>query len=457
MAGGRGSCGALSVGAPWARPRHEVLLLALVALAALSPLYVVSSQDISRLCLTRALVSGSLTVAPCVGLEVDRARFDGKIYSDKAPGMSMLALPIAEAVALPAPSHWHFGRDYPVWLVRVLTSGVAFLFLAFALGRVSEGLARGTGGVTLVTFALATLVSSLAPTTFDHVTAGAFGFAAFLCAWRRHPGLAGLLAGAALNVEYESGIILVLLGIYVARGGVRSIMRYVLGVVPGALVLGGYDWAAFGSPLHVSYRYVANKYALAQASGFFGIGLPRWHSTIQVLFGDRGLLVVAPVLVAALIGLALLARQYPFEALTCAAIFAVFLLMTCGYFLPYGGISPGPRFLVPAIPFLAVGLGPAFARLPLITSLSAVASLIASTAVALTWPWEGGIGYRQTVWGELVRLLSGARSRLGRDLVSNATTWLGLTDPEAALFVAVCAVSAFVIAGAALEGRSRRA
>jgi hypothetical protein len=438
------------VAVPWARPRHELLLLVLVALAALSPVYVVSSQDISRLCLTRSLVQGRLTVAPCVGHEVDKARFDGRTYSDKAPGMSVLALPVAEAVRLPAPAHWRFGRDLKVWLVRVLTSGIAFVFLAFAVGRVAEGLSPGTGGLALVTFALATLVGALAATTFDHVTAGALGFAAFLCAWRRRPGLAGLLTGAALCVEYETGIVVAILALYVALGGVRPAVRYVLGVLPGALLLGAYDWAAFGSPLHPSYRYVANKYAASQATGLFGITLPRWHSTTQVLFGDRGILVAAPVLLAALLGLALLARRHLFEALTCAAIFLGFLLLEFGYFLPYGGVSPGPRFLVPAIPFLAVGLGPALARLPVVTTLLAAASLVASTALALTWSWESGVGYRQTVWGEVVRLVTGARSRLPHHLASNVTTWLGLTGSQAALFVGACALCAFAIAVADL-------
>jgi len=47
---------------PWRRPRNELLLLVLVAVAALSSIYVVSSQDISRLCLTRALLHGHVRV-----------------------------------------------------------------------------------------------------------------------------------------------------------------------------------------------------------------------------------------------------------------------------------------------------------------------------------------------------------------------------------------------------------
>src|SRR5215208_1530551 len=177
---------------PWRRPRRELLLLALVAAAALSPVYATSGQDIPRLCLTRALAHGHVDVGRCIGAAIDRARRDGRTYSDKPPGMSTLALPAAEAVRLPAPSRWTFEGDPRVWAVRVLVSGIAYLFLALVLGRVSEGLAPGHGGEAVAAFALGTLVFPLAATTFGHVTSAVLGFGAFVLAWRGRPGLAGL-------------------------------------------------------------------------------------------------------------------------------------------------------------------------------------------------------------------------------------------------------------------------
>ena len=56
--------------------------------------------------------------------------------------------------------------------------------------------------------------------------------------------------------------------------------------------------------------------------------MPTLHGLKQVLVGDRGAGVAAGMTVA-------------------------FVLSDAGYFLPYGGNSPGPRFLVPALPFLA--------------------------------------------------------------------------------------------------------
>ena len=43
---------------------------------------------------------------------------------------------------------------------------------------------------------------------------------------------------------------------------------------------------------------------------------------------------------------------------------AGYILANCGYFQPYGGDSPGPRFLAVALPFLALGLANAFAWRP---------------------------------------------------------------------------------------------
>src|ERR1700733_10611339 len=139
---------------PLRQPAHELLLLALVAFVALSPVNHASDPDASRLCLSQALADGRLTISPCIGDSVDWSHYDGRVYSDKAPGMSVLSVPFVEAVRLRPPDRWVSSGDLRVWAVHVLTTGVAFLLLAAAVGRVAEGLAQGCGGVALVAFAL---------------------------------------------------------------------------------------------------------------------------------------------------------------------------------------------------------------------------------------------------------------------------------------------------------------
>jgi hydrogenase-4 membrane subunit HyfE len=432
---------------PWARPRYELLLLALVAVATLSSVYVVSTQDVTRLCLTQALRSGHLTIQPCAGNTIDQASYNNHNYTDKAPGLSVLAVPAAVVTRLPTASAWTFEGDPHLWAVRLLTSGIAFLLLAFAVGRVSEGIAPGYGSAALVTFALATYVAPLAASTFDHVLAGAFAFGAFVLAWSGRYGLAGLMAGIAATTNYTTGLVAIVLAVYVLLAGVRPLLRYAIGALPPLALLGAYNWAAFGSPFHLSYRYVANQYAGDQASGFFGINVPHLHGTGQVFLGDRGLLVASPVVVAAAAGLVLLARTHRREAITCGVVFALLLLANCGYFKPYGGISPGPRFLVPALPFLALGLAPAFARWRLVTSALAAVSIVAMTTLTLTWAETLDFNYRQTVWGELVRFLKErGSSRLVSILTKNAIVWAGPNRLVAAAVVCACAVGAFVLA-----------
>ena len=80
------------------------------------------------------------------------------------------------------------------------------------------------------------------------------------------------------------------------------------GLPPLAALL-AYNAAAFGSPLHLSYRYEAPPFSEQQHHGFFGIGVPTLHGLEEVLIGDRGLLLFSPVLVLAAVGLWLLWRQ----------------------------------------------------------------------------------------------------------------------------------------------------
>ena len=432
---------------PWRRPRHELLLLALVAGVALSPVNVTNPQDVSRLCLTRALEHGQFVVDQCVGNgDTDRAFRAGHVYSDKAPGMSVLALPAAEAVGLPPPSDWNPKGDLKLWAIRVLGSGIAFLLCALLVGRIAEGLAQGWGGASLVAFAIGTLAAPFAATTFDHVTAAALGFGGFLLAWGRRPELAGLAAGTAIAFEYQASLVALVVACYIAQRGARPLARYLIASLPPLVLLGAYQWAAFGSPFHTPYRYVANKYTAQQASGFFGIHLPRLHAVYDVLIGNGGLLVISPVVAAAAAGIALLARRgLRAEAIVCAAVTALFLIVSFGYFLPYGGVSPGPRFVIPALPFLAVGLAPAFARMPRATSLLAVASVVAMTAITFTWSF--GNHYRETIWGELVRVPAQlGTSRLADNLARTPLAWIVPNRLAATPIVALIAVAALGIA-----------
>lgn len=371
--------------------RHGLVVL-LVALAALPPISLAGPQDRTRYELTRHIV-----LFDTISLEhtlFDRAVYQGHTYSDKAPGMSFFAIPWFEleragGIAKP-PVQWHDEGDSSLWLMRVLTSGLLFLLAVTALSVVGDRIVTGTGPLTAALFGVATLAAPLAPTFFEHDAGGALAITSFallvLGRGRRALAAAGVLAGAATCFDYSTGLIaLALLG-YCVYAHRRRVTWFLAGVLPPALALGAYNWAAFDSPFRLSYRYVRNAYAERQRAGFFGIGHPTAHGLWDVLAGPRGLLVWSPICLAAGVGLWLLWRRgRRAEALVASLVTVAFVFVDAGYFLPYGGGSPGPRFLAPALPFLMLGLPAALERFRRPTLALGLLSVVTMSVQALSW------------------------------------------------------------------------
>ena len=210
---------------------------------------------------------------------------------------------------------------------------------------------------------------------------------------------------------------LLVIGAYVALRGWRALPAFLAGVLPGAVLLAAYNWAAFGAPWRLSYRYIANSFGGEQATGFFGIGPPHRVGIVEVLAGSRGLIVLLPVLVLAAIGLVQLGRRHRAEAVVAGGVTGLLLLVNFGYFDPYGG-AQGPRFSMVALPFLALGLGPAFLWAPRLTSLATGVSVATTTMLSLIWSkvyYPGAItGVSGGPLGELIRLpVRLGTSRLG--------------------------------------------
>ncbi|HEX6701959.1 MAG TPA: hypothetical protein VF101_14625 [Gaiellaceae bacterium] len=374
-----------------------VAMSAAIVVAALSFAYGAGWPDVSRLALTQSLVyDGTLRIDRFARQTEDRADFAGHSYSDKAPGISFLAVPSLEAArAVGAVGRGEgtagvWWNRWLLWSLRVLTGGLAFC-VAVALAAVAaRRVAPETTTAVAATVGLATMALPMAATVFSHLAAASLAFAAFLLAWRggtRLIALAGAAAGAAVVFEYQAAVAAaVVLGYVVLRTrSVRDAATFLAGAVPFAVLLGAYNNAAFGSPLHFSYRYESATFP-QQHSGFFGIGVPGGHALFETFLGRRGLFVVSPVLVLACAGLALLWRRgLRLEAAASGAIAAAFAVLAAGYFDPYGGLSPGPRYFAPALLFLALGLPEAYRRWPRTTTALAAISVAATLFQAGTW------------------------------------------------------------------------
>lgn len=370
---------------------------AAIVVVALSFAYGAGWPDVSRLALTQSVVyDGSIRIDRFASQTQDRADFGGHSYSDKAPGISFAAVPALEAAravgtvdgADRKQGVWH--DRWLLWSLRALTGGLAFCGAVALAVVAARRVAPETAPAVAATVGLATMALPMAATDFGHLAAGALAFGAFLLAWRggRWSVVAsGAAAGAAVLFEYQTAVAaaVVLAYVVVRTRAARDAALFLAGAVPSAVALGAYNSAAFGSPLHFSYGYVTATFP-EQRSGFFGIGVPSGHALVRTFFGHSGLFVVSPVLLLAVAGLVALGRRgFRAEAVAAGAVALAFAVLAAGYFDPYGGLSPGPRYFAPALLFLALGLPEAFRRWPRTTTAVAAVSAAATLFQAGTW------------------------------------------------------------------------
>ena len=360
------------------------------------------ANQASHYALIRALDAGTAEIDRWHTETVDKSFVDGHYYSVKAPGLAFATLPWFEATdvtglldeaasrgASVAREEGATGGDErarvireqrPVtWLLGLWAVVLPALALLLLVRSVAERFAPGWGTATAVLLGLGTLVLPYATLLYAHVPAAALAFAAYaLLLARRAPLGAGLLGGAAVLVEYPVALLVGVLAVFAVLRARGEGARFVAGAALGVLPLAAYNLWAFGSITHMSYDDVVGFEGPEE--GVFGVTLPDPGAAWDLLFAPKGLLVLTPVLGAAVWGLW---RARRWELI---AIVAVAFLYNAAYYLPFGGDTPGPRFLVPMLPFAAVGLAVALRERAALTLGLAAASAVGMLAATLAEP-----------------------------------------------------------------------
>lgn len=384
-------------GKAWALLYLPALLLSLIVLCAYA--YSVPRGDFSNgdshLALTRAIVDDhSLRIDRYASGLTDRAWYKGHYYSDKAPGLAFLALPIYAVLRLLLPATFFVAANYAYvrYLVTfgtvaapvALFAGLLWMFLLPILGRAKAAL-------LVLGFSLGTIAWSLSSLLFSHIISAMVVFGAVMLLypvsvgrqkgsyWRW--GGAGLLCGLAVVCEYPAAAVALIVALFAAytawqtrpEGRHRDpmaktavfVVMGLLGVSPLLL----YDTAVYGSPFTLGYAHLGGEAVFTQgmSHNLAGVGLPNLAVLWAITFsGYRGLFVLSPFLLLAAPGLLAMwrrARQRP-AALLCGASIGVMLLINSGYIFWDGGASIGPRHLGPTLPFFLLPIAFSLRRWP---------------------------------------------------------------------------------------------
>jgi hypothetical protein len=272
----------------------------------------------------------------------------GRLYAVHTPGLAALILPAYALAGYPA--------------VRWLMSLIAALTAVLVARLVGE--ATGSSGARLAAFGILALTPPLAfyAVAVYPETPAALATAFFLLAARRDPTPKGLLlvavVASALPWLHPKFLPLAVLGlglVVVRRASPRA----------RALALG-----LFAASLALLLVFFKTHYGRASFGAAYGPGLSADMSLVRVPLGllalalDRqfGLLSVSPVWCLALPGLGLLWRARLGDAVRVVLLGGAAAGVGAAFSMWWGGSCPPARFLVPALPALALALAPALPR-----------------------------------------------------------------------------------------------
>jgi hypothetical protein len=355
------------------QPARVRLVLFALALGAFAYFYQAGgwNQNV-RFDLVRAVVEDHTLVIDRFARNTgDLARRGDHHYCDKAPGVSFLGVPAYAAVhATAGPPTTPDALASATWITTVIAiaipSAIAVAFFAGLAGALT--IRSGPAAALAVAWALGTLAWPYSTVFYGHQLVAALLVIAFalLVPIRRRKveptalrvGAVGFLLAGAVVVEYPAALASIVIGLYALS--VVPARRYPLliagSIVPG-LALAAYHAAAFGGPLTLPYEFSTQPH---RHMGFFmGLGAPDPTALWSILFSDyRGLFYASPWLLLALPGSVRLGfRGFGREVAVCVAIVVLFMWLNASLVDWQGGWAMGPRYLVPAIPFLALLAG----------------------------------------------------------------------------------------------------
>ncbi len=374
-----------------------------------------SANELPRVYLVKAIVEDHTFAidrgVATYGGTSDLSRHAGHFYQNKAPGASLVVVPVYAAVRAiaGAPS-----LAMTMWLCRIVTGVIptlAFLWLLWGyLARFVPD--PGTRRLALVAYALGSMAFTYSVQFYAHQLAAVCIASAWILADQvaerargvRVMAAVGLLAGAAPLVDYQTAFaglpVLVYLVWRMRAWPRRELVRaFAIAAAAAAVPLATllyYHHACFGSAFATGYNY-AVTYAADHTHGLLGMTYPKWVAVVGVTVApDKGFFTLAPWwLLAVPGGVYLWRRGERAIVMMVAALALIFFYFNMSLTAWHAGWEVGPRYIVALQPFLVPLVAAAFAQWrdrPLVLGGALGLVLIGltiygtSTATLPTWP-----------------------------------------------------------------------
>lgn len=441
--------------------RHGWLIAIAAAYLYVFPYFpkIQSANELPRAYLVKAIADdGTLAIDRGVarwGATADVSPWGGHHYANKAPGASLLVVPVYAAVSAIAgePS-----LAATVWLCRVVAGVIPMLlFLALLERFLARWAEPAVVRLVLVAYALGSMAMTYSMLYLAHQLAAVCAGAAWIFALDYASGrrgtralaVAGFLAGAAVLVEYQAAFALPVIAVHVASrlrarpwreiGRAAGVAAIAAAVPIGALL--AYHAACFDSPLRTGYD-ASQTFASYHQRGFLGITEFRWEAFRgSTIAPDNGLIALAPWWLLAIPGAVVVWRRGERDvAIACGAIAVIYLLFVSSINFWRGGWSVGPRYITVMLPFLlplvaaAVGAAGRWAR-GAACGLIAVGAIVYCSAAATFPHWPER--FRNPLYEVTFRLLGDGLA------APSAASWLGIDGVAGA-------IPYFALAGALL-------
>lgn len=335
---------------------------------------------------------------------------DGKVYSNKAPGPTLLGLPLFYLIDFPlvkwrATEAERFQKRFTskdAYYIP-LTLFLQIVPYALAVALVIETLAGlGLSMAALHFAALAMLfgntVAVFVNTYFGHAVAAYFLLAMTLALLARNYFWSAFFFGWALLSDYGAVCVLpslIFLWIWQAKDEAASIPKKLGLVLTGALVPGllwiWYHTVCFGGPFEIALKYQASSMHNFSdlKDNVWGIMslFPKTNLVWELLLGSkRGVLWTQPwVLLVLLLTPFFFIKKREFLTLALLSVpsFLILLMMNATFGGWWGGGSSGPRYLSILMPVIAIFGALVFERSS--KSLKNLLWLALGFSLCLTW------------------------------------------------------------------------